>query len=156
MIVRLLGPPWIVEEHAESHSSSKTPPPGGRLEEDFAMPLVQVRSNLQDSAKRLVAVAALAFLLSGFDVQDAKDWINGQWEGRTMAWSLSVDTKAGTAIFIDGAKRLAGAFVIEEVVGRSARFRIGDEHFTIHFRSNDSANLSVGGSEYDFVIERVK
>jgi hypothetical protein len=122
----------------------------------FAMPHLQVHSNPQGSAKRLIAVAALAFLLTGFDVQDAKDWINGEWEGRTMAWSLSVDTKSGTAIFVDGAKRLAGAFVVEEVVGRSARFRIGDQQFTIHFRSNDFAQLSVAGSEYDFGIEKVK
>jgi len=120
------------------------------------MPLLQLCPKPQGSKKRLIAVAALAFLLTGFDVQDAKDWINGQWEGRVIPWALSVDTKAGTAVFVDGAKRRAGAFVIEEVVGRSARFRIGDEHFTIHFQSNDSARLSVEGNEHDFGIERVR
>jgi hypothetical protein len=105
---------------------------------------------------RFIAAPVLAFLLMGFDAQEAQNWLNGQWQGRVMAWSLAVNSAAGTAIFIDKGHRISGAFVIDEVVGRSARFRIGDQQFTIHFRSQDSASLIVGNSDYDFGIERVK
>jgi hypothetical protein len=104
----------------------------------------------------LLSCALLAFLLIAFDIQDAKNWINGQWQGRTVPWSLAVNAAAGTAIFIDKGKRIAGPFVIDEVIGRSARFRIGDQQFTIHFHSQDRASLIVGNSDYDFGIERVK
>ena len=106
--------------------------------------------------RALVSAFLLAFLLMGFDAQEARDWINGQWQGRTQPWSLAVDSVGGTAIFINASKRVTGAFVIEEVVGRSIRFQIGSEQFTIHFHSKDEADMSVGNSEFAFRIERVK
>jgi hypothetical protein len=107
--------------------------------------------NLQKKA----AAVALSLFVMGFDMNDAGTWINGEWEGRTIPWSLSVDLKAGTGIFIDGGRRVSGAFSIDEVVAKSARFHVGAQQFTIHFQSRESARLSVGEGS-DFSIEKVR
>lgn len=96
----------------------------------------------------LLLAFLLAFLVMGFDAQDAGDWINGQWQGWFESWSLAVDSAAKTAIFIDGTERLEGAFVVEEVIGRSVRFRISNQEFTMHFQDRDNARLFVRNKGY--------
>ncbi len=76
-------------------------------------------------------------------------------KGGAAAWSLSVDSKAKTGIFIDGGKRLSGAFLIDEIVARGVRFHIGAQQFTMHFQCSDSARLSVGDGP-DFGMQKVK
>ena len=106
--------------------------------------------------RRLPPVLLFAFLLMGFDAQDGRNWINGQWQGVVESWSLAVDLAAKTAIFIDGTKRVDGTFVIDEVVGRSVRFRIGNQQFTMHLQDRDNARLFLGNSDRGYWIQRVK
>ena len=51
---------------------------------------------------------------------------------------------------------MAGPLVIEEVIARGVRFRIGGQLFTMHFHDKDNGKMAVGTSSNAFGIERVK
>src|SRR3954470_11718867 len=92
-------------------------------------------------------VAFLAFvLLTAFGTTDeARKAITGEWQGRNVSIALKVPANNDAGVFLTERIRAEGPVFIDEVIGKTVRFRIGTTRLRMFFNENGRVELGEDG-----------